>query len=70
MHHDPRRAIALLEKQRAALSGQARLVMDAQPMREVRALEAVTAAKIQPNAYANAEGSGLRFTEKVVVIKS
>jgi hypothetical protein len=39
-------------------------------MRAVRALEVLTAAKIQPAAYADAEGSGMRWTETLVVIKS
>ncbi|GAB3766240.1 hypothetical protein GCM10028796_25160 [Ramlibacter monticola] len=63
-------AIAILEEQRSFIGGHAPLVVDGRPMRALRALEVVTAAKIRPDTYANAEASGARWTEKVVVVKS
>jgi len=42
----------------------------AHPLPVGNTLEALTAAKIRPAAYASAEGSGARFTETVVVIKA
>jgi hypothetical protein len=57
------------ESLRAAHGGQARVVLPGQPMPVARTLEALTAAKIRPAAYANAEGLGMRWTETVVVLK-
>lgn len=62
--------IAMAEELRAAHGGQASVVLTGKPMRTVRTLEAVVAAKVQPNAYADCEGLGGRFTEFVVVIRS
>lgn len=62
--------IAAAESLRATHGGQARVVLPGRPMPVVRVLEALTAAKIQPAAYADAEGIGMRFTETVVVVRN
>lgn len=58
-----------VEELRRIHGGQARVVVPGHPMRALQALEAVTAVKIQPHAYAGAEGLGRRDAETVVAMK-